>query len=137
MPKFKKIDPDERRSKGFQKFRQLHEKQYDVKNYVKLFLQKQNMFESDIIMKNIDVFEPSINRSVDDSSRNKKLLITPTRDETPRNIHIIQKARLQQTKRDKVYKRCQELTKSFLYDTARKGAKNNLQSNPKSFMFSK
>jgi len=49
-----KKDITERQLRGFQKFRQLHVKKYNQQNYVKIFLGKQSMFDSQIIMKNID-----------------------------------------------------------------------------------
>lgn len=73
-----RADAKDKCHRGFQKFRHLHLKQYDKEHYVKIFLGKQSMFESDIIMKNIDACQPSLERSTHLQSGFSQLLPDPT-----------------------------------------------------------
>lgn len=71
------------------------------------------MFESDKIMKNIEAWEPTLERSVDPEQFYQKLANSPREQELLLSKNIRQKAKEQQVKREEVINRFNDMMDQF------------------------
>ncbi|CAI2387432.1 unnamed protein product [Moneuplotes crassus] len=100
-----KVESKEKSHKGFQKFSHLHLKHYDKEHYVRIFLGKKSMFDSEIIMKNIDACDFSQEISTDPSRRSPKYKIEPGVGVEYKKQRILAKAKTQSKRRQEVLER--------------------------------
>ncbi|CAI2387735.1 unnamed protein product [Moneuplotes crassus] len=99
--------------RGFQKFRHLHLKQYDKEHYLKIFLGKQSMFKSDIIMKNIEACEPSLNRSTHIQNDFNRLLPDTSPEVFKNKQRIQENAKKQNNRRQEVLERYTNIISNY------------------------